>query len=84
MPGGIHTLGDCHIALTYLELAAYSMGIGACWAGFIQAAATYAQSLFRYLQLPEGHASFGAMMIGYPKYKFTRIPMRNDARVIWR
>lgn len=77
-------LGDCHIALTYLELAAHSMGIGACWAGFIQAAAIYDLALAQALQLPEGHLSFGAMMIGYPKYKFSHIPMRNDAQVIWR
>ncbi|MFC2027381.1 nitroreductase family protein [Chloroflexota bacterium] len=77
-------LGDCHIALTYLELAAHSMGVGACWGGFVQVGATYDPALAQALQLPEGHASFGAMMIGYPKYKFSRIPVRNDAQVIWR
>jgi len=77
-------LGDCHIALTYLELAAHSMGIGACWAGFIQVAATYDPAFAQALQLPEDHASFGAMMIGYPKYKFSHIPTRNDAQIIWR
>ncbi len=77
-------LGDCHIALTYLELAAHSMGIGACWAGFIQIAAMFNPALAQALQLPEDHASFGAMMLGYPKYKFSHIPMRNDAQVIWR
>jgi len=77
-------LGDCHIALTYLELAAHSMGIGACWIGFIQAAAIFDPALAQALQLPEDHLSFGAITIGYPKYKFSHIPMRNDARVIWR
>ncbi|MFC2017913.1 nitroreductase family protein, partial [Chloroflexota bacterium] len=75
---------DCYIALTYLELAAYSMGIGACWAGYIYAAAANSESFTRALELPEGNAMFGGMMIGYPKYKFPRIPARNDARVIWR
>jgi len=76
--------GDCTIALAYLELAAYSMGLGACWAGFVQRATNYSRMVAQVLQLPEGHASFGAMMIGYPKYRYTRIPPRNDAQVIWR
>jgi len=76
--------GDCHIALTYLELAAHSMGIGTCWSGYVQLGAIYSPILLQALHLPEGHASYGAMVIGYPKYKFTRIPMRNDAQVTWR
>lgn len=80
----LNPVGDCHIALTYLELAAYSMGLGACWAGFVQGAAIYYQALAQVLQLPEGHTSFGAMMIGYPKYTYACIPLRNDAEVIWR
>ena len=75
---------DCYIALTYLELAAYSMGIGACWAGYIQAAAANSESFARAMGIPDGNAMFGGMMIGYPKNKFPRIPVRNDPRVIWR
>ncbi len=77
-------MGDCLIALTYLEIAAHSMGLGACWAGMIQAGAMFEPAVARALQLPEDHLSFGALMIGYPKYKTSRIPMRNDAKVIWR
>lgn len=75
---------DCYIALTYLELAAYSMGIGTCWAGYIHAAAANSEIFARAMELPEGNAMFGGMMIGYPKHKFPRIPARNVARVIWR
>ncbi len=76
-------LGDCHIALTYLELVAHSMGIGACWAGFVQLAAAFDPALAQALQLPEDHVSFGALMIGYPKFKYSSIPTRNDAQIIW-
>lgn len=75
---------SCTIALSYLELAAYSMGIGACWAGFVGAAAAAFPPLIQELALPEGHRAFGAMMIGYPKYNFNKIPPRTAARVIWR
>jgi len=75
---------DCSIALTYLELAAYSMGLGACWNGIFQMAATAYPPLMEAMQLPEGHQCFGAMMIGYPKYKYRRIPLRKEPKVVWR
>ena len=76
--------GSCTIALTYLELAAYSMGVGACWAGFVGAAAETFPPLMQELALPEGHKAFGAMLIGYPKYQYHRIPPRTAPRIIWR
>lgn len=75
---------NCSIALAHLELAACSLGLGACWAGWFQAAATYYPPMTETLQLPEGHQSFGAMMIGYPRYRFSRIPLRNEPAIIWR
>jgi len=75
---------NCSIALTYLELAAYSQGLGACWAGYLLAAATSSPAMITALRLPGGHRCFGAMMIGYPRHQFRRIPLRNEPSVIWR
>jgi len=36
------------------------------------------------LELPAGHKSFGAMMLGYPKLKYHRIPLRITPRISWR
>ena len=80
----IAVLGDCQIALTYLELAAYSMGLGACWNGYFQLAATSYPPMIEALQLPQDHQSFGAMMVGYPAHKMTRIPLRNEPKIVWR
>jgi len=74
----------CIIALTYLELAAYSHGLGACWAGYFNAAANYYGPMQDALSLPAGHQCFGAMMIGYPKNRYHRLPMRNEAKIVWR
>ena len=74
----------CTIGLTYLELAASSFGLGACWAGYLNAAANLWPPLGEALQLPEGHISFGAMMVGYPKFKYHRLPLRNKAHITWR
>jgi len=72
------------IALTYLELATPSFGLGACWGGYFNAAATLWPAMQQALGLPEGHSSFGAMMVGYPKYEYQRLPLRNEARITWR
>ena len=76
--------GDGFIALTYLELAAYSLGVGACWAGFVHFAAMYYRPMREALQLPPGNHCLGAMMIGYPKHRLVRIPLRNEPKTIWR
>ena len=76
--------GDCRIALTYLELAAYSLGLGACWAGFFEIAAASYPPMIEALELPEGNQCFGAVMIGYPEHRLCRIPLRNNPSIIWR
>ncbi|HBG92930.1 MAG: ferridoxin [Nitrospirae bacterium GWF2_44_13] len=74
---------DCTIALTFLDLAAPSFGLGTCWAGFFMMAASYWPPLQQSLSLPEGYACFGAMMIGYPKYKYQRLPLRKEPDITW-
>ncbi len=75
---------DCTIALSHLELAAHAMGLAACWAGAILGAANFYPPMTEALKLPEGHQAFGAMMIGYPKHRFLRIPPRNHPQINWR
>jgi nitroreductase/NAD-dependent dihydropyrimidine dehydrogenase PreA subunit len=75
---------DCAIALTYLELAAASMGLGCCWSGFFISAATTFPPMMEALALPEGNQCFGAMMVGYPKFRYHRMPLRNPPDITWR
>lgn len=75
---------DCAIALTYLELAAKAEGLGACWCGFLVEAAAQDGRIAECLGIPPGHRIFGASMIGYPKFKYHRIPERNPAVIDWR
>jgi len=74
----------CTIALTYLELAATSMGLGCCWAGYFNAAATTFPPMMEALSLPRGHQCFGAMMVGYPKFNYHRLPTRKPPSINWR
>jgi nitroreductase/NAD-dependent dihydropyrimidine dehydrogenase PreA subunit len=75
---------DSTIALTFLDLAAPTVGLGACWAGFFMMAAAQSSQLQELLALPEGHACYGALMIGYPKYAYHRLPTRKEPAVSWR
>jgi nitroreductase len=75
---------DSTIALTFLDLAAPTVGLGACWAGFFMMAAAQSPQLQELLALPEGHACCGALMIGYPKYAYHRLPTRKEPAISWR
>lgn len=74
----------CTIALTTLELAATSLGLGGCWAGYFNAAATTFPPMIAALGLPDGHQTYGAMMVGYPKFAYHRLPTRKEPEIDWR
>jgi len=75
---------DCASALSYLELYAHAKGLGTCWAGYFTVASNHHEPLIKSLMLPAGHKCFGAVMLGYPRYRYYRIPKRNDVFVTWR
>jgi len=74
---------DCTIAMTTLELAASAAGIGGCWAGFFMRAANFHAPLQQFLDLPEKHRVYGALMLGYPRFNYKRIPAREEAKIRW-
>jgi nitroreductase/NAD-dependent dihydropyrimidine dehydrogenase PreA subunit len=77
---------DCTSALTYLDLAAPTLGLGTCWAGFMMLAERWYPPLKQAIAhlLPEGHACHGIMMVGYTKLRYHRLPKRNPVEIIWR
>ncbi|HOW42417.1 MAG TPA: nitroreductase family protein [Candidatus Omnitrophota bacterium] len=75
---------SCTIAATYLELAAFGSGLGACWAGYVNMAVNMSEVARKFVGI-SAHAQAGAaMMVGYPEYRYSRIPARNPARIIWK
>lgn len=68
----------CTIALTHLELAAPSIGLGCCWGGFVSWCAMEWKPLREKLALPEGDVLFGTMLAGYPLFKYYRVPKRES------
>jgi nitroreductase/NAD-dependent dihydropyrimidine dehydrogenase PreA subunit len=75
---------DCAIALSYFDLAANTAGLGCCWAGFFYMSAGSYPPMMEAIGLPDGFAPYGALMVGYPQYKYQRIPARKPARIIYR
>lgn len=69
----------------YAELYAPAIGLGTTIAGFIQACgiADY-KPLIDILEIPAKQKIVGALMVGYPKYKFKRMPERQHLKVEFR
>jgi nitroreductase/NAD-dependent dihydropyrimidine dehydrogenase PreA subunit len=75
---------DCTLAVSHLTLYATGVGLGTCWAGYFYKAINEYPPLFKALGLPSDHLAYGAVMIGYPKFKYRLIPRRNPPRITWK
>ncbi|MCP4134766.1 MAG: 4Fe-4S dicluster domain-containing protein [bacterium] len=71
------------IALSYLELAAFSSGLGACWAGYVHIAALQWPPMQEALALPENHVFQGAVLVGHPQFRYKRLPVRKEPKITW-
>jgi nitroreductase len=74
---------ECKMAMTFLDLAAHSRKLGACWMGLMNLATDLWGPFKSELALPEGTKSHGIMTLGYPKYSYHRIPTRKEAQIKW-
>lgn len=77
-------LVDLSIALSYFELMAGVSGLGTCWIGLITRALISSGPLKTLVGLPDNHTHFYAMVLGYPKFKYYRLPERKPAKIIWK
>lgn len=55
-----------------------------CWAGYEQMAISSNFAIKKFLGMPPKTDCFGALLLGYPKYQYRRIPLRNKAYVMWK
>lgn len=82
-PANTWSTVDCALAVSYLELAAQANGLGTCWAGLLVRAAEHDGRIAEFLGLPPANRIFGAVMIGYPRFHYQRIPEKNPATIDW-
>lgn len=71
-------------SLAYLELYAPALGLGSCWAGLLEMClfAGYAPLLELFPVAGEKTIT-GAVMVGYPKFRYQRLVDRNPLEVGW-
>jgi nitroreductase len=77
-------LTNCVIAMTTLELAATSLGLGGCWAGMVYMMAATYPPVHQAIGLPAGQIAHAVMAVGYPKYQYARMIERKPAVITWR
>jgi nitroreductase/NAD-dependent dihydropyrimidine dehydrogenase PreA subunit len=75
---------DPTLALSYFDLAATAMGIGTCWAGLLRGALLEYAPAREVLGLKDDSSIFYyPVMLGYPKFKYHRLPRRNPVKIKW-
>lgn len=75
---------DCTAALTDLELFLPSLGLGSFRSYYFDIAVKLWPPLQKALGFPRTHTNCGTILVGYPKYQFYRLPLRNKPTITWR
>jgi len=58
----------------YLELTLPSFGFGLCWANYVTFAVNQWLPLTEFLRVNNDHQVHNAVMVGYPRFSYKRIP----------
>ncbi len=74
---------DCAIASSYFDLAAQSLGLGCYWNAYFYICAQSFPPMIEAIALPEGFMPYAALGMGYPRFKYRRIPPRKPARIMY-
>lgn len=80
-----YTIGakDVVIATSHLELLLPAFGLGGCWGGYLMVALQYAPELKKIIGLDDTASVYSVLMLGYPKYSYSKIPARKKADIHW-
>ena len=81
--GGSFASVNANLALHNAALAAETLGLGCFYAGFVIHSSERDSRIAKLVSLPETHAIYGALAMGYPRLKFKKWPDRNPAKVTW-
>ena len=78
------TQTNAALALRNIELMAQTMGLGTCYSGFLVSASEMKRkTINNFIGIDNSRQISGALMLGYPKYKYKQILPRNKREVRW-
>ncbi|MEW6585477.1 MAG: nitroreductase family protein [Nitrospirota bacterium] len=72
------------LAVQNAMLLCHSIGLGCFYAGYVVSACKRDSSIPRLLSIPNTHQIYGALAIGYPKFKYKKWIERRPAKIQWR
>lgn len=74
---------NANIVLCYTMLAGMSLGLGSFYTGFVVMACKDDRAVPQLLSLPDNHQIYGALAMGYPKFKYKNWIKRKPPNVKW-
>ncbi len=72
------------LAVQNAMLLCHSLGLGSFYAGYVVSACKRDSSIPHLLSIPNKHQVYGALAIGYPKFKYKKWIERRPARIDWK
>jgi nitroreductase/NAD-dependent dihydropyrimidine dehydrogenase PreA subunit len=72
---------NCLIAAFHALLAAEVIGLGTCFNDIIPPTCNRSSEIRKLLALPESREVYASLTLGFPKYKYKRIPPKNLAEI---
>ncbi len=72
---------DAYIWSTYTSIYANTLGLGSCFNGFISNAMKRSKAMRKEFSIPSNHMVHAALLIGYPKVKYTNEAGREKPNV---
>ena len=82
--GNLTAPSACTLALAYLELAAPSPASAPAGPGICTWGRCSGGRSRRRWRSPERYQFNGAMMVGEPRYRYQRLPLRREPAIAWR
>jgi nitroreductase len=72
------------LAVQNAMLVCHSLGLGCFYAGYVVSACKRDSSIPRLLSIPNNHQVYGALALGYPKFKYKKWIERKPAKIHWK
>ena len=74
-------MADPIIALSYLELYAWSLGLGTCWCDMAWSLIKQIPEVYSLLEVPKGYDLGYIMLLGYPAIKYQRVVQKELSNI---